>query len=64
MKVQVTVVVSDGHHAAQVGSTTMLLTPGRYTDDQDVLVANAARSVARKLGLGKPTPEREGGRAR
>ena len=61
MKVQVTVVLSDGKHASQVGSTTTLLLP-QYIDDPDVIVANAARQVARRLGLGKPTPRKEGGR--
>lgn len=62
MKVQVTVVVTDGGHT-RVDSCNMQLDPGnRLVDDADVIVANAARQVARRLGLGKPTPRSEGGR--
>lgn len=62
MKVQVTVVVSDGHHHSRVDSMTLLLDKGGIVDDPDVVVANAARRVARRLGLGRPTPAKEGGR--
>ena len=57
MKVQVTVVVTPPRGIARVDSTTM---KGDMIDD--VVVASAARVVARRLGLGKPTPTREGGR--
>lgn len=61
MKVQVTVVVTRPGQISQVASTTLLLS-APAVDDPDVIVANAARQVARRLGLGKPTPAREGGR--
>ena len=58
-KVQVTVVVThDG--GTRVDSMNMLIDPAQ--SDPDVIVANAARQVARRLGLGKPTPTKEGGR--
>ena len=52
MKVQVTVVVSDGKHAARVESATMELDPGHPIDPPDAIVANAARNLARRAGLG------------
>lgn len=61
MKVQVTVVVTPPGRFSAVDSTTMVLDPEK--GDPDVIVANAARQVARRLGLGKPTPKKEGGRA-
>lgn len=63
MKVQVTVVVTPPGQFSRVDSTTLRFDPAdRLMDDTDVIVANAARQVARRLGLGKPTPTREGGR--
>lgn len=61
VKVQVTVVVTRPGQISQVDSTTLLLS-APAVDDPDVIVSNAARQVARRLGLGKPTPAREGGR--
>jgi hypothetical protein len=59
VKVQVTVVVTNDSGSTRVDSSNMLLTaPG-----SDDVVANAARRIARRMGLGKPTPEKEGGRA-
>jgi len=63
VKVQVTVVVTPKGGFSSVDSTTLLFDadhPG--VDDPDKVVANAARQVARRLGLGKPTPVKEGGR--
>jgi hypothetical protein len=61
VKVQVTVVITpDGHHS-RVESTTLRF-DGPTRDPLDVIVANAARQVARKAGLGQPTPRKEGGR--
>ena len=64
MRVQITVVVTDGDRGgiARVDSTTLLLTPDQPYAEADKVVANAARQVARRLGLGKPTPAKEGGR--
>lgn len=62
MRVQITVVVTDGDKpggVARVDSTTLRMPP---LGDADLVVANAARQVARRLGLGRPTPVREGGR--
>lgn len=58
-----TVVVTRPGAPSQVDSTTLSIS-GALPDDPDVIVANAARQVARRLGLGKPTPAREGGRGR
>ena len=61
VKVQITVVVTPPGQFSRVESMTLQLRDGPYAEG-DLVVANAARQVARRAGLGKPTPAKEGGR--